>query len=304
GIVAEKLELELRLAEGVELLRVLPAAQLRHGGSGVKAAIGDVFVDEFRLLALELAIDLKPSARGHLAEVIVEGHSPDGAVHRETAKLVVDVHGGPHTVDRDAQHAILIVRADAARTEARAHADRGAAPAAVSLLREMIKQIEAADGYVRNDGSQLAEMREQLKDEADNYERKASNAEQQHQRKGAMQYSPTATRTAGFVAARRGPAPAPGCLIGLSHGAQNRRFQLFVDTSIGRSTDNEIPLYDDSLSRRHARILYIDNKFMLNDMGSTNGCQVNGHEVLAKNCELKHGDIVKLGFVQFRFEHD
>ena len=32
---------------------------------------------------------------------------------------------------------------------------------------------------------------------------------------------------------------APGCLVGLSRGAQNQRFQLFTDTSIGRSTDNE-----------------------------------------------------------------
>ncbi|HEY5949790.1 MAG TPA: VWA domain-containing protein, partial [Kofleriaceae bacterium] len=115
GIVAEKLELELRLAEGVELLRVLPAAQLRHGGSGVKAAIGDVFVDEFRLLALELAIDLGPSARGQLAEIKGVGHTPAGASFEVPVQLVVDVHGGPHKIDRDAQRDILLVRGDAIR---------------------------------------------------------------------------------------------------------------------------------------------------------------------------------------------
>jgi Ca-activated chloride channel homolog len=298
GIVAEKLELELKLGNGVELLRVLPATHLRHGGSGVKASIGDVFVDEFRLLALELAIDLAPSARGQLAEITIEGHTPSGATHKQTVKLVVDVHGGPHTIDRDAQHAILIVRSDAARADARAHADRGASPAAASLLRDMIKHIEAADGFQRNDGSQLAEMREQLEDEATNYERKASNAELQHQRKGAMQYTPTLTRTA----ARPAQGLAPGWLIGLSHGAQNQRFQLYTDTSIGRSSDNEIPLYDGSLSRRHARILFIDNKFLLSDMGSTNGCAINGNDVFSSTNELHNGDIVKLGFVEFRFE--
>jgi hypothetical protein len=298
GIVAEKLELELKLAEGVELLRVLPATPLRHGGSGVKASIGDVFVDEFRLIALELSIDLKPNARGQLAELTIEGHTPNGSTHEETAKLVVDVHGGPHAVDREAQHSILIVRADAARADARAHADRGAMPAAVSLLRDMIKQIEAADGFTRNDGSQLAEMREQLEDEAQNYERKASNAERMHQRKGAMQYSPTATRTA----ARPAQAFAPGFLVGLSHNAQNRRFQLFVDTSIGRSSDNEIAIVHDSVSRRHARIIYVDDTFVLTDGGSTNGCAVNGATLLTGKVELHHGDIVKVGFVEFRFE--
>jgi Ca-activated chloride channel family protein len=298
GIVAEKLELELRLGEGVELLRVLPATQLRHGGSGVKASIGDVFVDEFRLLALELAIDLKPSAKGTLAELTIEGHTPNGTVHRESAKLVVDVHGGPHMVDRDAQHAILIVRADAARVEARAHADRGAAPAAVSLLREMILRIEAADGFVRNDGSQLAEMREQLQDEADNYERKASDAERMHQRKGAMQFTATATRTS----ARPAKAFAPGCLVGLSGFAQNQRFQLFTDTSIGRSPDNEISVMDPSVSRRHARIAFVDDKFVLTDMGSTCGCRVNDQAVVTGRAELHDGDILMLGTLEFRFE--
>ena len=299
GIVAEKLELEMRLAPGVELLRVLPQTHLRHGGHGVKAAIGDVFVDEHRLLALELSIDLAPSAKGQLAEIDVEGHAPNGAKYKETVKLVVDVHGGPHVIDRAAQHAILLVRADATRAEARALADRGSSPAAVSVLRAMIAEIEAADGFVRNDATELSEMREQLEDEAQNYDRKASQAERAHQMRGMMQYTPTAVGTAARPRARAGHAP--GALVGLSHNAQNQRFMLYTDTSIGRSADNEIPLVHDSLSRRHARIAYIDGKFILTDMGSTNGCAVNGHTLHGK-AELQDGDIVRLGFVEFRFE--
>jgi Ca-activated chloride channel family protein len=296
GIVAGELQLELRPIEGVELLRVLPATQLRHGGHGVKASIGDVFVDEFRVVALELAIDLAPSAKGQLAEIVIEGRAPDGSVHKVPAKLVVDVHGGPHAIVRDAQRDILLIRADAARVDARAHADRGAAPAAVSVLRDMIKLIDTSEGFVANDGSPLAELREQLIDEAANYERNASNAERQHQRKSAMQYVGTAT------APRRQTAQAPGFLIGLSHSAQNQRFPLWVDTSIGRGQDNEIPITEPSLSRRHARIMYVDNRFVLVDLGSTNGCEVNGKQVMADRAELNNGDLVKLGFVQFRFE--
>ena len=298
GVVAEKLELEMKLSDGVELLRILPATQLRHGGSGVKALVGDVFVDEFRVLALELAIDLAPSAKGQLAEIVVEGHLPNGGTHKEKVKLVVDVHGGPHAIDKVALHQILLVRADAVRAEARAHADRGAAPAAVSLLKAMIQEIDNAEGFVKNDGTPLAEMREQLIDEAANYERKASNAEQRaHQRKGALQYSPT-VGTAGRPAQNN----APGQLVGLSHDAQNRRFQLFRDTMIGRSNDNDIPIYADSLSRRHARIAYVNGEFVLTDLGSTNGCEVNGMTVNCSSAKLAHGDIVKLGYVEFRFE--
>ncbi len=297
GIVAEQLQLELRPVEGVELLRILPATQLRHGGHGVKANIGDVFVDEFRLVALELSIDLSPSAKGQLAEIIIEGRAPDGSSYKVPVKLVVDVHGGPHTVVRDAQRDILLLRSDAARAEARAHADRGANPAAVSLLKEMVKLIEASEGFVANDGTPLSEMREQLIDEAANYERKASSSERQHQRKSAFQYTPTATPS------RRTGALTSAALIGLSPQVLGQRFALHADSSVGRSQDNEVPLTESSLSRRHARILQVDNKFVLMDLGSTNGCEVNGRRVAHDKADLEDGDIVKLGFVEFRFEN-
>ncbi len=299
GIVAESLQLELRPTEGVELLRILPATQLRHGGRGARAAIGDVFVDEHRVVALELSVTITGSTaatKGHLADLVIEGKSPDGTVHTINAKLVVDVHGGPHVVVRDAQRDILLLRANAARSEARAHSDRGGDPAAVSLLREIVKQIDSSDGFVADDGTLLAEMREQLIDEANNYERGPANTERGHQLKGAAQYVPTVTT------GRRGSGHAPGALVGLSHGAQNQRFRLYCDTSIGRSQDNEIPLSEPSLSRRHARIMYLDDKFVLTDLGSTNGCEVNSRPVMHDKAELRDGDIVKLGFVEFRFE--
>jgi hypothetical protein len=43
-------------------------------------------------------------------------------------------------------------------------------------------EIEASEGFVRNDGSELAECREQLEDEAANYERTGSQAELAHQK--------------------------------------------------------------------------------------------------------------------------
>ncbi|HUJ60373.1 MAG TPA: VWA domain-containing protein, partial [Kofleriaceae bacterium] len=91
GIVADSLELRMKPAEGVELLQLLPAAKLRHGGSGIAAAIGDVFVDEGRVLAFELAIELPPSSRGALAELTIAGRSPDGAIHEDRLALQVDV---------------------------------------------------------------------------------------------------------------------------------------------------------------------------------------------------------------------
>ena len=205
------------------------------GGSGVKAALGDVFVDEFRLIALELAIDVAPSFRGQLAEIVIEGRAPNGQAHRVPAQLMVDVHGGPHVVVRDAQRDILLVRCEAVRQEARAHADRGAAPSAASLLREMIKLIEASDGFVRDDGTPLAEMREQLEDEAMNFERNASAAERSHQMKGTMMYSPTATPQG---QRQKRNDHAPGALIGLSHNVQtsDSRYSARLRSAAHRTT--------------------------------------------------------------------
>ena len=279
-------------------MQLLPKAQLRVGGGGVKAPLGDVFVDEGRVLALELALDIKPGATGKLGELNIRGRSPDGAAHEQRVDLTVDVHAGPHALDRTAHREILLVRADVARTEARAHADRHALPQAAAVLRQMIAQIDASDGFVRNDGSDLAEFREQLEDEAANYERRGTHAELAHQRKSALPYTPTAT---GGSRTRAKPALAPGVLIGLSHAAQNRRFPLYIDTSLGRGSDNEVQITDASISRRHARILYVDDHFVIMDGGSTNGCAVN-NEPLAGKRTLVHGDIVKIGFVEFRFE--
>jgi Ca-activated chloride channel family protein len=289
GIVADSLELRVKLAEGVELVRVLPSVKLRHGGSGVSAAIGDVFVDENRIVAVELALDLA-AAKGQLAEIEVSGRAPDGAAHVAKAVLKVDVHAGPHAFDRDAQRDVLLVRADAARGEARAHADRGATAAAASLLREMVSEIAASEGFVADDGSALAELREQLLDEIANYEKKGSDEERVHQRKGTMVYSPYVTT------AKQAVVSAPGALI----DEGGNRHQLFTDTTLGRSTQCELPIVDNSLSRKHARIMFLNGRFELQDLGSTNGCFVNGQAVRARSAALKDGDILQLGFVKFK----
>jgi pSer/pThr/pTyr-binding forkhead associated (FHA) protein len=177
------------------------------------------------------------------------------------------------------------------------HADRGALSTAAALLRDMIRAIEATEGFVRNDGSLLAELREQLVDEVANHEQSYSDAERAHHRKGALgHYSgPTARPTA----QREGP-PAPGVLVGTIGPYAGHRYQLRAETIIGRSRDNDIALDDPSVSRHHARILYLDNEFVLHDHGTSAGCAVNGASLVT--AKLADGDLVRLGQVEFRFE--
>jgi Ca-activated chloride channel homolog len=298
GIVADEIELRIRLSEGVELLRVLPASQLRHGGSGVVTAIGDVFVDEDRVLAIELAIDIAARATGELARLVVTGRAAGGAVYDVQLVLAVDVHAGPHAVDRDAQRDVMLVRADAARAEARAHVDRGALAWAGALLRDMIRAIEATEGFVRNDGSPLAELREQLVDEVAHCEQRGSKDERAHRRKGALGYYSGAVSR---PTAQRAGELAPGVLIGMTGPCAGQRYPLMTETIIGRSSDNDIVIDDHSLSRHHARIMYLEHEFVLHDHGSNTGCAVNGARIVI--AKLADGDLVQLGRIEFRFEH-
>ena len=61
-------------------------------------------------------------------------------------------------------------------------------------------------------------------------------------------------------------------------------------------------MHHDSISRKHAMVLFLDGKFLLNDLGSTNGCCVNGEQLVHKRYELVDGDVVHIGDLEFKFE--
>jgi hypothetical protein len=228
---------------------------------------------------------------------VVEGRAVDGTRHTATATLDIDIRAGARIVDGDAQREIILVQADAARSQARAHADRGAMPAAAAILRQLAARIDAVDGFVRNDGSILAELREQLEDEAANYERKATDVERVHQRKAAMAFK---SATPGYARAAHREAPIKAALVGISGPLAGNRFPVFTETLIGRSPSCAIPVASGALSRNHARIMFVTDHFVVQDLGSTNGTQVNGADIHSHR--LAHGDVIKLGDAELRFE--
>ena len=62
---------------------------------------------------------------------------------------------------------------------------------------------------------------------------------------------------------------------------------------IGRSSDLEMVLVEDMVSRRHARIFWEGDHLAIEDFGSTNGTFVNGEKI--KKSALKEGDRVLIG---------
>lgn len=62
---------------------------------------------------------------------------------------------------------------------------------------------------------------------------------------------------------------------------------------IGRSSDLDMVLVEDMVSRKHAKILTDDRTVSIQDLGSTNGTFVNGEKI--RKVELKDGDRILIG---------
>ncbi len=72
-------------------------------------------------------------------------------------------------------------------------------------------------------------------------------------------------------------------------------------TRIGRLEDNDIVLDDDDVSRHHAMIIDTGAGFVITDLRSTNGVEVQGQRIGA-NATLASGDHLRIGGCEFTFE--
>lgn len=64
--------------------------------------------------------------------------------------------------------------------------------------------------------------------------------------------------------------------------------------TIGRDSSNGVAINDAEVSRKHSRLTFQGGKYVIDDLGSTNGTFVNGQR-LAGPVVLKAGDVVSLG---------
>jgi FHA domain len=72
------------------------------------------------------------------------------------------------------------------------------------------------------------------------------------------------------------------------------------DTVIGRSEDCHITIFDSLISRHHARIRVNDAGATLEDLGSRNGCRVNGALIKGPH-SLGDGDRIRVGTQELVF---
>ena len=93
------------------------------------------------------------------------------------------------------------------------------------------------------------------------------------------------TRT---VASSHDPVPPPQeTLLALDWSGST------ADLLVGRNYGCDIVLEDPTVSRRHARLVFRDDSWMVHDLESTNGTMVNGARV--GRCAVRPGDRLALG---------
>jgi len=69
--------------------------------------------------------------------------------------------------------------------------------------------------------------------------------------------------------------------------------------SVGRKATCDIQINDQGVSKEHAVILTVGNDQILEDLGSTNGTQVNGQTV--KRQILQNGDVIEVGRYRLKY---
>lgn len=71
-------------------------------------------------------------------------------------------------------------------------------------------------------------------------------------------------------------------------------------SAIGRMDDNNIVLKDNNVSKHHAKIIFSNGQFYIEDLQSTNGTYINAKKV--NNSVLHNGDVFKIGASEGRFQ--
>jgi hypothetical protein len=83
----------------------------------------------------------------------------------------------------------------------------------------------------------------------------------------------------------------------------DRHVNLFLPVvSLGRALDNTIILEDSRVSRHHAQLRRRYGRYVLYDLGSSGGTQINGYPV--EECVLHSGDVISFAGVQVIYGED
>src|SRR6202167_3488395 len=77
-------------------------------------------------------------------------------------------------------------------------------------------------------------------------------------------------------------------------GAERRESFERTEINVGRVQGNDLTLPKGNVSKRHARLLFREGRFIVTDLKSTNGTYVNGRKI-AQATIVREGDKIYVG---------
>src|ERR1700704_5654022 len=90
-------------------------------------------------------------------------------------------------------------------------------------------------------------------------------------------------------------------IISEKGGAERREAFERTEINVGRVQGNDLMLPKGNVSKRHARLLYRDGRYIVTDLKSTNGTYVNGRKI-AQATIVREGDKIYIGDFVLRIE--
>jgi pilus assembly protein CpaF len=90
-------------------------------------------------------------------------------------------------------------------------------------------------------------------------------------------------------------------IISEKGGAERRESFERTELNVGRVQGNDLVLPKGNVSKRHARLLFRDGRFIVTDLKSTNGTYVNGRKI-AQATIVREGDKIYIGDFVLRIE--
>ena len=89
------------------------------------------------------------------------------------------------------------------------------------------------------------------------------------------------------------------------HSSTGPSQQFLLDrdlVGIGRAPDNALVLNEPAISRYHARLARQGDRYLITDLGSSNGTRVNDIELPPRTAQpLADGDVIRIGSFELRF---
>jgi pilus assembly protein CpaF len=96
-------------------------------------------------------------------------------------------------------------------------------------------------------------------------------------------------------------APVFAVVVHEKGGAERRETFETAELTVGRVQGNELMLPKGNVSKRHARLLYRDGRFIVTDLNSTNGTYVNRRRITQATI-VREGDRIYVGDFVLRIE--